>query len=222
MSRMDIRGVVFDVDGVLFDTERLAYRCWQEVGARMGWSAPGEHYLEFVGRNRADTRTLLKALCGPDFPVEEFLAACSQQAQARVEQEGVPLKPGVEALLSFLRARGVPLALATSTSRERTVYRMERTGLGRFFSAMATGDQVAHSKPHPEIYQRACAALELPPEHTLAIEDSANGIRAAHAAGMPVIMVPDMVPPTPELDRLLWRRCASLDEVRVLLSHTLA
>lgn len=206
------------MDGVLFDTERLTNQTWLAVGKELGWPQVGEHYLEFVGQNRTDIHQKMLDLFGPKFPKDEFLTTCSAYSQARMEREGVPMKPGVVELLDFLKSQNVPLALATSTSRERTLRRMELTGLGPYFSAIITGDQVVHSKPDPEIYQMACRALGTDPGQTIAIEDSRNGILSAHAAGMKVIMVPDMIAPTPELDALLFRRCASLLEVRDLLS----
>ena len=120
-------------------------------------------------------------------------------------------------LKELMKERGIPTALATSTGRPRTQRRLEMTGLAPYFSAAITGDQVVHSKPDPEIYLLACEALHTDPAHTLAIEDSRNGILSASRAGMPVIMVPDMIPPTPDLEALLLRRCSSLLEVRDLL-----
>lgn len=221
MSGLSLQGVVFDVDGVLFDTERLTNQTWLAVGTEMGWPQIGEHYLEFVGQNRTDAFQRMTDLFGPEFPREEFMRRCSGQNQARMEREGVPIKPGVVELLDFLKDRKIPMALATSTGRERTLRRMEMTGLGPYFSAIITGDQVVHSKPDPEIYQIACRALGTNPAQTIAIEDSRNGILSAYAAGMKVIMVPDMIPPTPELDALLFQRCASLLEVRDFLSPQL-
>lgn len=220
MSNNSLQGIVFDVDGVLFDTERLSSQTWLAVGKEMGWPQVGEHYLAFVGQNRTDTFQRMTDLFGPDFPREEFIRTCSSRNQARMEREGVPMKPGVVELLDFLKVRNIPLALATSTNRERTLRRMEMTGLGSYFSVITTGDQVVHSKPDPEIYQIACRALGTDPAQTLAIEDSRNGILSASRAGMKVIMVPDMIPPTPELDALLIHRCSSLLEVRdFLLTH---
>lgn len=221
MSRLSLQGVVFDVDGVLFDTERLTQQTWLTVGNQMGWPQVGEHYLEFVGQNRNDIHQKMLKLFGPEFPKEEFMKTCSSYSQARMEREGVPMKPGVRDILDFLKARNVPIALATSTGRERTLRRMEMTGLAPYFSAMITGDQVLHSKPDPEIYQIACRALGTDPAQTAAVEDSRNGILSASRAGMKVIMVPDMIPPTPELDALLFRRCTSLMEVRDFLAQQL-
>lgn len=221
MTHLELQGIVFDVDGVLFDTERLAYQTWRTVSRKMGWPQVGEAYLEFVGQNRADSFTKMTELFGEEFPKETFMKVCSAYAQAKIEREGVPMKPGVRELLGFLQKHGIPTALATSTGQERTHRRMELTGLASFFSAIITGDQVKHGKPDPEIYSFACQALKTAPACTLAIEDSRNGILSAHRAGMPVIMVPDMIPPTPELDALLFRRCSSLSEVQALLTQIL-
>ena len=205
------------MDGVLFDTERLTQQTWLTVSREMGWPQVGEAYLEFVGQNRTDIFRKMVELFGQEFPKEAFMKVCSAYSQARMERDGVPVKPGVREILTFLKERGIPTALATSTGRPRTQRRLEMTGLAPYFSAAITGDQVVHSKPDPEIYLLACEALHTDPYHTLAIEDSRNGILSASRAGMPVIMVPDMIPPTPDLEALLLRRCSSLLEVRDLL-----
>ena len=152
MTQLDIQGIVFDVDGVLFDTERLTHQTWKAVSREMGWPQVGEAYLEFVGQNRTDIFRKMVELFGEEFPKETFMKVCSAYSQARMEREGVPMKPGVREILAFLKERGVPAALATSTGRPRTERRMEMTGLGPYFSAIITGDQVVHSKPDPEIY----------------------------------------------------------------------
>lgn len=218
MTQVEIQGIVFDADGVLFDTERLNHQTWCAVSAKMGWPQVGENYLEFVGQNRTDIYAKMTALFGEEFPKETFMKVCSAYAQARIEREGVPLKPGAREILEFLHTRGVSTALATSTGRERTERRMELTGFGPYFSAILTGDHVTHSKPDPEIYRLSCEALGTDPAHTLAIEDSRNGILSASRAGMPVIMVPDMIPPTPDLEALLLRRCSGLPQVQSFLS----
>ena len=221
MTMPQIKAVVFDVDGVLFDTERLTQQTWLTVSRELGWPQVGEAYLEFVGQNRADIHQKMVDRFGVEFPREHFMRTCSSYSQARMEREGVPMKPGVREILDFLKDRNIPTALATSTSGERTARRMEMTGLGPYFSAIVTGDQVEHSKPDPEIYLRACRALGVSPEQAVAVEDSRNGILSAHGAGMQVIMVPDMIPPTPELDAMLLTRRASLLEVRDLLATLL-
>ena len=221
MSQFPFDGVVFDVDGVLFDTEKLSWKNWAEVGEHMGWPQVADHYLEVVGQNRADIRQRLTERMGPDFPTEYFLLTCSRRAQCLMEHNGVPLKSGVREILTALQKAGVPLALATSTNGDRTQRRLEMTGLGPCFSAIITGDQVAHSKPDPEIYLMACRALGTTPERTVAVEDSRNGILSASRAGMRVAMVPDLLPPTPELEPLLWGRFDSLLQLRDRLAKEL-
>lgn len=214
MSERSFQAAVFDVDGTLFDTERLNLEVWQSVARELGLPPLEERYLELIGQNRAGICAAVRGFWGEDFPVEPFLQACSRRSQAHVEQEGVPLKPGAREILDFLRDRGVPLALATSTGSERTLRRLEMTGLAPYFSSVVTGDQVDRGKPDPEIYLTACRRLGVDPVRALAVEDSANGIRSARAAGMAVAMVPDLIPPAPELERLLWGRFDSLLALR--------
>ena len=221
MSQLDLEGVIFDADGVLFDTENLGLRVWRELGQELGLHQPAEHYLHFVGRSRADILHEMAVLFGPDFPSEEFMTRGSRRALDIMEREGIPMKPGVYELLSFLKDKGVPTALATSTYRDRTDYRMGRTGLTEYFQSITTGDQVVHSKPDPEIYKLACRSLGTDPARTIAIEDSRNGILSAHGAGMRVIMVPDLIPPTPELEALLFQKFDSLLTIRDYLAAVL-
>lgn len=196
--------VVFDVDGTLFDTERVSQQSWVAVSQEMGWPQIGENYLHFVGRNRAGILDEMLALYGPDLPAEELLQRCAQRSRAHGDAHGIPVKPGVREILDHLHQGGIPLALATSTSHGRTMERLALTGLTDCFSVVVTGDMVARSKPEPDIYLRACQALGVDPAAALAVEDSRNGILSAHRAGMQVAMVPDLLPPTPELTPLLW------------------
>lgn len=216
-----LEGIVFDVDGVLFDTERLTQKTWRAVSAQMGWPQVGDRYLEFVGRNRTDILRQLLDIFGPEFPREQFMRTCSQLSQERMEREGVPLKPGVREVLALLGERGIPAALATSTGAERTARRMEMTGLGPCFQAIVTGDMITHSKPEPDIYLLACEKLGVAPSRTAAVEDSRSGILSAHRAGMLPVMVPDLLPPTAELEGLIWKTFDSLLELRDFLVHAL-
>ena len=221
MSALDIRAAVFDADGTLFDTERLSRTSWREVGEEMGLPQPERDYLLYVGRSHDDILAQMRLRYGPDFPAGEFKARCGRRSVARMEREGVPVKEGAAEILRFLQARGVPLALATSTYRERTIQKLERTGLLPYFQAIVTGDQVRRSKPDPEIFLTACRALGVEPRHALAVEDSRNGILAAHAAGMPTAMVLDLVPPTAELEALLTVCRPSLLQLRDWMADVL-
>ena len=221
MSGQNIRGVVFDADGVLFDTERLGRLSWLEVGQEIGYPQAEQSYLEFIGLNRTDAEAKMLRLFGADFPCDYFMRTCSACTQARIERDGVPLKPGVRELLTCLQKQNIPVALATSSGRKRITRRLDMAGLAPFFSAIVTGEQVVHGKPAPEIYQLACRHLGISPEQALAIEDSPNGILSASRAGMQVVMVPDLVQPSPDLSSLLTACCASLTAVRDWLAGRL-
>ena len=199
MGGLTFDGVIFDADGTLFDTENLMYEVWVEVGEEMNFPYPGREYLDYVGLNRAAVLSLMRERYGDGFDGARFMARCVERLSARIEAEGVPLKPGVREILSFLRARNIPVGLATSTHRERTDRRLELCGLGEYFQAVTTGNEVSRGKPDPEIYLTTCRKLGLSPETCLAVEDSKNGILSARAAGMSVAMVPDMIPPSEEL-----------------------
>lgn len=218
MSVHGFQGVVFDADGTLFDTERLAKEVWLAAAREMNAPQIEAHYMELIGRNHEGIVKLLRQVCPPDFPLDHFLETCAQRSRSRLKEEGVPLKEGAREILEFLDSRGVPAALATSSGRETTNIKLERSGLDRFFQAVITGDMVSRGKPDPEIYFTACRALGIVPSCSLAVEDSPNGIRSAHAAGMAVAMVPDLLPMTPDLEDLVWKQFASLPELGRFLS----
>ena len=214
MGGLSFDGVVFDADGTLFDTENLMYEVWVEVGEEMNFPYPGREYLDYVGLNRAAVLALMKERYGDGFDGAEFMVRCVARLSERIEREGVPLKPGVREILSFLQARNIPVGLATSTHRVRTDRRLELCGLTDYFQAVTTGDEVTKGKPDPEIYLTTCGKLGLDPTCCLAVEDSKNGILSARAAGMSVAMIPDMIPPSEELLAQVWRRFDSLSDLQ--------
>lgn len=214
------KAVVFDVDGVLFDTEVVIRRSWETISAQLGLPEIGQHYLEYVGQNPPDIIARLEQRYGPDFNGRDFIARSEEFCNAHMESEGMILKPGLYDILDYLTEKGVPLALATSTSSVRTARRMELTGLGHYFRTIVTGDMVAHSKPDPEIYRLACQQLGVSPGQALAVEDAPNGIRSAHRAGMQVAMVPDLVPFSPEVAPMVLTCVPSLTALRdYLIQH---
>jgi len=198
-------GIVFDMDGVLFDTENVNFRAWQKASAEMGHPYISDHYPECIGRTRTDDIQLVRRLAGEDFPVDEFFARTSRYCRELMEQEGVPVKPGVEDILRYLQERHIPVALASCTFRDRVMMRLDSAGFTPYFRCITAGDEVSQGKPSPEIYQVACRKLGLSPDRCLAVEDSYNGIRSASGAGLTVAMVPDMLPPIPELEPMLWK-----------------
>ena len=214
MGGLSFDAVVFDADGTLFDTENLMYEVWAEVGEEMNFPYPAREYTDYVGLNRAAVLALMGERYGDGFDGADFMVRCVERLSRRMEEDGVPLKPGVREILAFLRERHIPVGLATSTHRVRTDRRLELCALEHCFQAVTTGDEVTKGKPDPEIYLATCAKLGVDPGRCLAVEDSKNGILSAHAAGMSVAMIPDMIPPTEELTAIAWRRFDSLIDLQ--------
>jgi HAD superfamily hydrolase (TIGR01509 family) len=212
-------GVIFDMDGLMLDTESIAKMCWERAFASTGREMTGAMYASMIGRNKRDCIELLRAAYGDEFDFEATYAQCSVYYEEHVAQHGTPLKAGVRELLEELAGLGVPLAVATSTRGNKARARLEKSGLLQFFQTVVAGDDVARGKPAPDIYLEAVRRLGVDASRSFALEDSHAGVRAAHAAGLKVIMVPDLLPSTEEMEALAHRVMPSLHEVRVLLNE---
>ena len=216
---MSTRAVIFDMDGLLIDSERVILECWRGVAADLALPLDDELWLSMVGMHDAACVEMLARLLGPG-KAERLSLDCKNRYDLLVEQ-GLPLKQGAVELLQELSARGVPLAIATSTRRERALIKLARCGIDHYFGAIATSSDVAHPKPAADIYLLAASRLGVLPENCIALEDSEMGVRAAATAGMAVIQVPDLVPAS-ELTRSLARVVVSLHEARPLLQSHLS
>jgi len=210
-------GVIFDMDGLMLDTESIAQACWERAFALTGREMTGALYAAMIGRNKRDCAGLLRGVYGDSFDFEATYAQCSVFFEEHVARHGTPLKPGVRELLEELTALCVPVAVATSTRNPQARERLEQAGLLRYFGALVSGDEVAHGKPAPDIYLEAVRRLGIDAAQSFALEDSHAGVRAAHAAGLKVIMVPDLLPATEEIEKLTHRVMPSLHEVRAVL-----
>ena len=209
-----IKAVVFDMDGVLLDTESMSDRNWFEAASEMGITQEEiKEALEAChGSNsrwiEEELNRRFSTLLG--FTGAAFLQRTGELFHELEVTEGIPLKKGAAEILAYLKERGYPLALASSTRGEAVKRQLKNAGLISFFDAIVTGDMVSKSKPDPEIYLTACSKLGIPPEECAGIEDSLNGVRSAAAAGMFAIMVPDKVQPTEEIRKLLYKLCPDL------------
>ena len=190
------------MDGVLFDTERLCKDCWIALSKEYEIPNMEEVYALCIGVNVQATRQIVYENYGKDFPFEEYDKRASEMYNRYIAEHGVPVKDGVRETLEALAKAGVKIAVASSTRREKVLRLLASAGIDRYFTAVVGGDTVTHSKPHPEIFLKACEALGVTPEEAIAVEDSHNGIRSAHAAGMAPVMVPDLLPVTEEMREL--------------------
>ncbi len=190
------QALLFDMDGLLLDTEILWRAAWQRAAREFGYSITDRLYLQIVGLNPADTDRTLVAALGDDFPVAGVRALRTELWQQRVEKDGIECKPGIEPLLHYLEQQNIDRAIATSSNHWSAEICLQASGLAELFPVRATSDQVNRGKPHPDLYLRAAALLNIRPDQCLALEDSDNGATAALRAGMDVLIVPDLKPPT--------------------------
>ncbi len=211
-----IRAVVFDMDGLLVDTEALIRDLMVEAAPRYGAELPEHVFMRMIGLPNAASDAVARDHFGPDFPLDALNAEVVARIHAACEA-GVALKAGVIELLDHLDAAGLPRAIATSSSHAAVRRTLGPSGiLPRFAAVVAAGDY-ARGKPNPDPFLVAAERLDVLPEHCLALEDSHNGIRAAHAAGMMAVMVPDLLAPTDEMRGLCLAIAASLHDVRDLI-----
>ena len=212
-----INAVVFDMDGVLFDTERLCTSCWYESAEAMNLGDVSQAVIDCVGLNRNDIKSILTNLYGNDFPYEDYMEAISARMKDKIQESGLPLKEGVYEILEYLKQKDCKIALASS-SRQSTVFgHLDRSGLRKYFSVIIGGDMVPHSKPKPDIYLMACREIGVEPCEAAAIEDSPNGIKSAFTAGMKTIMVPDLIAPTKEIENMLYKKFDTLIDLKNFL-----
>ena len=216
-----IEAVIFDMDGLMVDTERLAKRFWFMALEEFGASLTDDEYLGIVGRNVNDSSKVLKGVLGADFPVDKCRARMRELYYADIAENGLPVKPGLLELVDFLKAQSIEYAVATSTARDITTRKLELTDLAPHFKTIVAGDEVTNGKPDPEIFLKAAGLLAAAPEKTVVLEDSYSGIRAAHAAGMTPIMVPDLAPPTDEMRSLAYAVVPTLIEAKKVIAHLL-
>ena len=217
---MKYKAVIFDMDGVIFDSERLVLEGWQEIAAKFGIKGMEEVLPRCLGVNAQATREIFREYYGQDFPYDEYKKEASALFHSRYGNGKLPLKPGVKELLSYLKENGYLVGLASSTRQAIVEQEIRDAGLMPYFDNLVCGDMLKRSKPEPDIYLKACENLDVEPRMAVAVEDSYNGIRSAKRAGMVPVMVPDMVQPDEEMRSLAHKICKDLFEVKNWISET--
>lgn len=207
------RAVIFDMDGLMLDTERLAPAAWRDAARAIGVDFDMALLPAMVGRNFADCRALVIERHGTAFPTDALMQAWHVSYDAILLRDGISLKPGLLGLFAWLEREGIPKSVATSTRRDRAHAKLMQTGIVDRFMALTGGDEISRGKPAPDIFLLAAQRMGHAPADILVLEDSEPGVRAALAAGMTPIMVPDLVPPSPGLRALDVLVVASLADV---------
>lgn len=220
MAEARIQAVLFDKDGTLHDTEKVFYEAWKRAAEEFGGIPDMETTIrDCTGINLVTTKAYWNRKY-PDVDFDRYIA-CRNRHFENLVAHGIPVKEGAVELLTYLTAHGYRVGLATSTGAQMAMEHMRRADMLRFFDrdAIITGNMVAHGKPAPDIYLLAAERLGVLPAACIGVEDSPNGIRAIHAAGMRAVLVPDRVPPTPDVEAMAWKRCDRLTDLIPILEN---
>jgi HAD superfamily hydrolase (TIGR01509 family) len=218
MKQMNkIAAVLFDMDGLMFDTEPLYHRTWGEAAAALGFPLKENFFSKVQGRNNRASEAILVADTSANFPLAEFRKRWRAAWVEHIHTYGVPEKSGLRQLLAFLQKNALPLAVATSSNRAILDLCLQRSGLQSYFTLTVSGEDIENGKPAPDIYLLAAEKLGVRPEACLVLEDSDAGCRAALAAGMHVFAVPDEIPPAAATRAAVTAIYTDLSEVQLAL-----
>lgn len=195
------KAVVFDMDGVITDTEKLYRRFQLEEGLKRGVPEEVMHKAceRIAGGNKYTNKAPFEAIVGRGIDYFEYRDKMIARLDAYIKENGVELKEGVKETLAYLKEKGIKIGLATSTVRERAIGYLTDHDIYKYFDKLIFGDMVEHGKPAPDIYLKACEELQVKPEETIAVEDSINGIKSAGEAGLYPVMVVDLIKPNDEI-----------------------
>ncbi len=214
IGRCKIELIIFDMDGLMFDTEKLIYRSWKESCKKNNQDIGDEIFIESIGLDRRKTVEVYKKYFGNNFPYEEIINETVRIFEVLIHSEGVPLKEGLLELLEYNKKKPLKMAVATSTKRDRTELMLNLSDTGKYFDLVVCGDEIVNGKPDPEIFLETAKKLNYRPENCIVLEDSKNGIIAAYKAGMAPIMVPDIIKPEKEIEAMIFKKFDSLKEVK--------
>ena len=188
-----IRGVAFDMDGLMFDTEQMGLDAWAYLGQLHGFHMPRALWLSVFGMRWPDIQRTIQANLGQDFPFDQYWEELKAYVDQRIAQFGTPIKPGLLELLTFLEKHGYQFTVASSTPRSRVEQYMKGAGVLHRFGPIVCGDMVEHGKPAPDIYLQAAQVMGLPPQECIALEDAPRGICSAYLAGMHPVFIKDLL-----------------------------
>ncbi len=215
-----IEAVIFDMDGVIFDTERLMIRCWEEIGIKYGLKDIKPLCISCIGTNYELCRQKFNDYYGGEHKYEEYDRKCFDLYFEKIEKEGLPLKEGVKELLDYLKTRRIKIGLASSNMKDVIKSHLTGSGLIGYFDVIVSGEEIEKSKPEPDIYLAAANKLGFEnKDGCFAIEDSYNGVISASRAGLKTIMVPDILYPTEEIESFTAGVLNDLAEVKKFFSE---
>lgn len=207
-----INGAIFDMDGLMIDTEKLLVRFWEESAFEYGYNMTDENVYEIRSLSRKYSIPLLKGIFGEEFPFNEIRNRRIVLMNDYINKYGFEVKKGLFEILEYLKTNNYRIAVATATERDRAESYLKKINAYKYFDAIICGDMVKNGKPAPDIYLTASEKLGLPSTECVAFEDSPNGIKSAYTAGCKVIMIPDLTQPDENIKPLLSGVYESLDK----------
>lgn len=213
MKERIVKAVIFDQDGLMFDTERVSAKAWGMAGAEFHMHLEESFLKTIRGTNYEDAKKRFLAAFGNQVDFDRFRARKNEYYEKMLREQGVPVKPGLKELLSYLKEQGCPAAVGSASRLSYTERNLEETGIRTYFDCLVTGDMVSRAKPDPEIFLKAAVLLGEKPQHCLVLEDSLNGVEAGLAGGFVTVMVPDLTQPDENLKKRVYRVCDSLLDV---------
>lgn len=212
---MSIKGAVFDMDGLMFDTENLTFKLQRDILAEAGLEFSLDDYKKTIGKRLADLPVLFYELFGESYDFDRFRLECRNAYIKYTEEYGIPVKDGLFELLDELKEKDIKIALATSTTRRSAERTLKIAGVFDYFDELVCAEDVKNGKPDPEPFLKAAEKLSLEPSECMALEDSVNGIKSAYLAGMKTVMVPDLIEPDDEIKAMCDLVLGSLNELKI-------
>ena len=211
------KAVIFDMDGLMFDTERLSKEIWRELAEKRGYNFEDDFFDKMVGLDLGATKKAFKEDYGQDFPYLEMREQKNKLLTKYVKENGIPVKEGLLEIIDYLKQNQYLLAVASSSYREKIEFYLDSISIKDKFDYIIGGDEVEKSKPDPEIFIKGVSGLGVDKEEVLILEDSAHGVIAADRAGIRVILIPDLVEHPPEIEKLVYKKLNNLTELKHLI-----
>lgn len=218
---MNKKAVIFDMDGVIFDTERIYLETWEKVFKDYGYNFRREVYIKCMGRGRKVVKQVFLEEFGENLPIEEIYIKKDQELFKIIEEEGVPLKEGAVELLDFLNKNNIKVALATSAKSDRTNAMIDDKKIREKFDYIVTGENVEKLKPNPDIFLKAAKGINVKPENAVVIEDSKSGVLAGFNANMKVFHIEDLLAPDEEIKKYAFKMFKSLNQIKEYLESVI-
>ncbi len=209
--------VIFDMDGTLFDTETISMKAWKRVGEKLHLPTSDTFILSLIGRTRKDQQIIFDTYMPKGWPQEEACRLHTLYKKEEKQQNGVPLMGDVKGLLEMVKNKGYRIAMATSASAEDVEFNLHHAGIAPYFEIIVNEEMISQGKPAPDVYLKTAEKLGVEPQNCLVVEDSLNGVRSAYLANTTVVMIPDKVQPTKEIEPMCDYILHSLDELKKMI-----